>query len=83
MPELQGGIKDIQEQCWSATLLCPEGLPMAKWTEGDPEEGGSSNPSAQHGAVQPGLPFHQNVAFPAYLVTTSCVSSRGNMKKDS
>lgn len=56
---------------------------MAEWTEGDPEEGGSSDPPAQHGAVQPDLPCHQNVAFLAHLVTTSSVSSRENMKKDS
>lgn len=53
---------------------------MAEWTEGDLEEGGSSDPPTQRAAVQPDLPCCQNVAF---LVTTSCVSSRENMKKDS
>lgn len=53
---------------------------MAEWTEGDPEEGGSSHPPAQRGAVQPDLPCGQNVPF---LVTASRVSARENTKKDS
>lgn len=38
---------------------------MAERTEGDPEEGGSSDPPSQHGAVQPDLPCHQNISGPS------------------
>lgn len=73
----------MQEQHWSATPLSPGEFPVAEWAEADPEEGGSSDPPTQREAVQPDLPCRQNVAFLAHLATTSCVSSRENMKKDS